>query len=110
MKSLLIALALLVGQVNTMQSKPVVHLPPHQDRIGVSLGGKLLELANSPAAISLPVTPPKANDDGTPWTIDIKNLGPAAVTVTGSNAFKVQIMVNQAVQIFSNGSAYILKH
>lgn len=110
MKSMLIALALLAGQMNAMQSKPIVHLPPHQDRIGVSLGGKLLELVNSPVTIFLPVAPPKANDDGTPWAIDIKNLGPAAVTVTGSNAFKVPIMVNQSVHIFSNGSAYILKH
>jgi hypothetical protein len=47
MKTLLLCLALFIGQLNTntLQDKRVVHLPANRDFIGVEYGGDLLQLA-----------------------------------------------------------------
>jgi hypothetical protein len=108
MKVLLISLAFIVGQLNTLQEKPVVHLQPHSDAIQVAFGGKLLELVNSPATIHLPNVPPKTEVDGDQWTIQVKNFGPNGVAVVGSH-FEVHINVGQTIQIYSNGVAYSLR-
>jgi hypothetical protein len=108
MKTSLFCLALLVGQMNTLQDKPVTHLPPHRANIDSGFGGKLLELANSPSVIDLPLDPPKDDSQGIPWSIDVKNLGPVAVTVFGKAQFSVRINVGQTVHIYWNRTAYSL--
>jgi hypothetical protein len=109
MKALLICLALLVGQQNTLQDKPVVHLQPHSGAIRVDFGGKRLELLDAPTIIYLPTAPPKLDFQGNPWSVDIRNLGPRAVTVVGTSQFSVRIIVSQTAHIAWNGTAYSLK-
>jgi hypothetical protein len=83
MKTLLVCIAVIIGQMNTLQTKQVAHLPPHRDTIQADFGGKLLELVNAPTIVHLPTTPPKLDPQGQPWSIDIGNLGPGATTVSG---------------------------
>jgi len=109
MKTSLIYLALLLGQVNTLQDKPVVHLQPHRNSVDIGFGGDLLELISAPAVLTLPGVPPKLDSQGSPWSVDVKNLGPGAVTVTGKAQFNVKIAVGQTVHICSNGTVYSLK-
>src|SRR5258708_6546382 len=106
MKSLLICLAIIFGQANSLQDKPVVRLPPNSRAIDPAYGGKLLELINAPAELSLPANVPKVDAFGHPWLVDIKNLGPSAVTVVWKAEFNVQITPGQTVHIHSNGKAY----
>jgi hypothetical protein len=110
MKLSLLLLALFLGQINTLQTREVVHLPSHQDRIGIQFGGKLVELINSPRVVFLPLFPPKPDSEGVPWTVDIKNLGPGSVNVSGKSPFSVEISVGQTVRVDSNGGVYIAKH
>jgi hypothetical protein len=58
MKALLICVAVIIGQMNTLQDKQVVHLQPHSGAIRADFGGKLLELLDAPAIIYLPMAPP----------------------------------------------------
>jgi len=109
MKILLVSLAFIVAQMSTLQEKPVVHLGPHGDAVQIGFGGKLLELINAPAIIRLPKIPPKLDDEGEPWAVRIKNLGPNGVTVADTGHFKLQINVGQTVQIDSNGAEYLQK-
>ena len=108
MKAFLICLALISGQLNALQEKPVVHMQPHRSAVDIGFGGTLLELINTPGVLSLPIVPPKADSKGDPWSVDIKNLGPGAVTVVGRAQFSVQIKVGQTVHIYSSGTAYLL--
>ena len=48
MKMLIISIAFVIGQMNTLQDKPVVHLRPHSGAIQVDFGGKKLELIHAP--------------------------------------------------------------
>jgi hypothetical protein len=106
---ILVCLALLIGQTNTLQDKHVVHLQPHHENIDVGYGGQLVELINAPTIIRLPALPPKQDSQGNPWSVDVKNLGPSQVTVIGKSEFSVRVNVNQSVHISSNGVAYFLK-
>ena len=108
MKTSLFCLALLVGQMNTLQDKPVVHLREHQSTIDAEFGGDLLELINAPSVVHLPVRAPKLDSRGKPWTVDVKNFGPGAVTVVGKTQFNVQINVGKTVHIRSDGVVYSL--
>jgi hypothetical protein len=94
------------GKMNTLQSKQIVHLPPHGMTIRYSFGGKMLVLLDAPAAISLPPDLPKQDAQGIPWSVDIKNLGPRAVTVIGNPKFSLLVHVNETVHISSNGEMY----
>jgi hypothetical protein len=109
MRLLLVSIAFLIGQMNTLQEKPVVYLQPHSDAIQTVYGGKLLELINTPATIHLPSKAPKVDADGDQWTIQIKNLGPNGVTVVDAGHFRVQINVGQTIHVYSNGAAYSVK-
>jgi hypothetical protein len=109
MKIPVICLALFFGQINTRVDKQVVHLRPQSVSIDVGFGGKLLELINPPTLLSLPAVPPKQDPQGNPWFVDVKNLGPSAVTVVGKPAFSIHIRANQTVHIYSNGAAYSQK-
>jgi hypothetical protein len=109
MKSGLMCLALLAGQLtNTLQDKPVVHLRDHRNTIEIEFGGDLVELMNSPTVINLPTQAPKSDSHGKPWAVDVKNLGPGAVTVYGKSQFSVRVNRGQTVQIYSDGTAYSL--
>jgi hypothetical protein len=109
MKTSLMFLALLFGQMVTSQDKPVIHLQPHSGSIDLLDGGKRVDLINAPATVRLPHPPPKLDLEGNPWAVDVKNLGPKSVTVLGDNQFSVIINVNQTVHIHSNGSVFTLK-
>lgn len=105
----LVWIAVIIGQMNTLQDKPVVHLKPNSSAIQIEFGGQQLDLLHAPAIISLPLTPPRIDSEGNPWSIDIKNLGPGVVTVVGKNQFNSRIAVGQTVHVFSNGRSYSLR-
>ena len=109
MKALLLSLAFFVGQMITMQAKPVVHLKPHKDGVEAAFGGSILELQNAPPILHLPQYPPKPDSQGTQWAVDIKNFGPHAVTIVDNGHFTTTISLNQTVHIYSNGTAYFLQ-
>jgi hypothetical protein len=109
-KAIIIGMALYLGQMNTLQEKPVVHLQPHSPAIRADFGGKLLELINAPAVVNLPPIPPKVDSQGSPWEVDLKNLGPGGVTVVGENLFSARVAVGRTLQITSNGRIYSVKH
>jgi len=110
MKILLFSLTLFVGQMMTMQDKPIVHLKPHTDLIEVTFAGSLLELSDAPETVYLPKLPPKPNGQGKQWSIDIKNFGPHPIKLASKTGFSTDLRVNQTVQVYSNGSAYFLRH
>jgi hypothetical protein len=110
MKSTALFLVLSAALLSFAQQKPVVHLPPHRDIIDAALGGKMLELENAPPILHLPPVPQKLDENGNPWIVDVKNAGPAVVTVMGKAQFSVKIAVGQTVHIYSNGTAYSLKY
>lgn len=107
MNIFLVFMVLYAGQMNTLQSKPVVHLQPHHAVIDAALGGKLLELIDAPTLVNLPVIPPKHDFQGDPWSLDVRNLGPGVVTVVGEPQFSTKISVNQTVHISSTGTRYL---
>ena len=109
MTALLLCLLLGIGQLNSLQSKPVVHLLPNSPYIHAAFGGKTVDLINAPPSISLPAVVPAQDLQGNPWAVDVKNLGPAVVTVVGNRGFKVQIAVGATVHIYSNDGTYIRK-
>jgi hypothetical protein len=109
MKLLLVCVALILSQTNTVQERQVVHLQPHSGAIRTDFGGKLLELLNAPAVVYLPMAPPKLDAFGNPWSVDIRNLGSAAVTVVGASQFSSRIIVGQTIHVISNGRSYFLK-
>ena len=109
MKILLIGLCLMIGQMTTLQERPVVHLQPHSGAIRADCGGKQLELVDAPATIYLPMAPPRLDFQGNPWSVDIRNLGPRAVTVVGTSQFDARIILNQTLHVFWNGTSYSAK-
>ena len=110
MKQVLSLAALLLGQMNTLQDKPIVHLRPNEPQIQSSFGGKLLELVNAPARLSLPAHPPQPDSQGLTWEIDIKNLGPALVTVVGPSHFSVPVQPGRTVHVRAAGVGYALQN
>ena len=110
MKAFILCLAaLMAGQMITRQSKPIVRLKPGQTVISSADGGKLVELLNAPATITLPGEPPKVDAQGNPWGVDVKNFGPQVVNIVGNTTFTTKVIVNQTVHIYSSGSTYVLK-
>jgi hypothetical protein len=94
-------LLLFVGQLNT--SKGAVRLPPGKAAISQDYGGKLVELIDAPAEVSLP--PFRAS--ATKWSVDIKNLGPHDVTIRSGNQLAVLLHPNESAKIASRGSGYV---
>jgi hypothetical protein len=99
-------LALWAGQAIPVEHKQIVHLRPHSNFIPAEFGGKRLELLNSPAVLYLLALPPKVDSQGSPWSVDVVNLGPGAVTVLDKSRFSVQISAGETVHIQSNGNEY----
>jgi len=108
-KASVLYLLICASHLMTGVSRPVVHLDPNHARIPLSFDGDMLELVNSPSTVLLPPDPPKPNSEGAPWTIYVKNLGPAAVTVEDLSRFHLPIGVGQTVEIISDGSLYAVK-
>ena len=109
MRMLVFCLFVFAGQLNRLQTRPVIHLPPHKNAIEAGFDGSLLDLINAPSVIYLPALPPKSTQ-GAPWSVDVKNLGPGSVTVTASKVhFETEVMVGQTVHIYSNGTTYRLQ-
>jgi hypothetical protein len=114
MKLLFIGVAFFMSQMNTLQSKQVVHLQPRSATIEAGFGGKLVELQNAPVIVYLPVAPPKLDSQGNPWSVDIKNMGPGIVTLVHTSQFgisqlSVRIIAGQTVHVFSSGTLYSTK-
>ena len=110
MKSMFFALIFIAGQAITMQDKPVVHLKPNSNAIEPAFRGSLVELSNAPATVYLPAPAPAPDADGNAWSVDVKNFGPAPVTIVGKQNFNITVSVNQTIHILVNGQGYILKH
>ena len=110
MKSMLFALIFLAGQAITMQDKPAVHLKPHSNAIEPVFRGMLVELSYAPATVYLPAPPPPPDNDGNPWSVDVKNFGPMPVTIVDKQNFNTTVSVNQTIHILANRQGYILKH
>jgi len=111
MRMLFLGLVLVGGQLISMQSRPVIHLQPHKSTIEARFGGCLVELLNGPAVIYLPQVPPRVDGQGGPWSVEVKNLGPASVVVTADQVhFQTAVRTGQTVQIDSNGATYSLKY
>jgi hypothetical protein len=110
MKALFLLAVLIGGQAITMQAKPVVHLKPNKNQIEEGFDGSLLELVQSPPVVTLPSKPPMPGQSGDPWSVDVKNLGPSAVTIEGKGIFRLPVAVGQTVHIASDGSKYSVTH
>lgn len=103
MNALLFCLLLFIGQLTS--PKDVVRLPPGKDGIPSSYGGKLVELLNAPADVSLPSRPPST---GTMWSVNIKNLGPHEVTIRNGNQMRILLQPNEsAILAWRGSSAYV---
>jgi hypothetical protein len=114
MKILLACFAVAIGhmapmQMTGLQGLQVVHLPPHRDAIMAEYEGKLLELTNAPSIVYLPKTPAKPDQRDKPWFIEIKNLGPNAVTVSGEIQFVLHLRVGQIARVVWNGTSYSIE-
>lgn len=105
-RATLISLTLFAAQLPTLQDKPVIHLRPHQDSIPASFGGNVVMIANGPSVVRLPGSPPLLDTHRKPWVIDVRNLGPGAVTVVGNAQFNVKVELNHTVEIQSSGNTY----
>jgi hypothetical protein len=105
MKTFLICLALFAAQYNTLQDKPVVRLPPHQDSIPSEFGGDLVELKNAPPQVQLPPLH-LLDSHGHPWLIEVRNLGPGTVTIVGKAQFHVEVPVSHSVSIKATIAGY----
>lgn len=101
MKALMFCLLLFAGQLNA--PREVVRLPPGKSVISLRYGGKLVELLDAPADVSLPSPAPSAAPSGIKWSVDIKNLGPRDVTVRNGNQLTVVLHPNQTTTITAQG-------
>lgn len=110
MKTTLIYLALLAGQMHTLQDGPIIHLRPDQNSIQNEYGGATVELSNSPKVIQLPRQPPTLDSRGKTWAVDVENSGPNPVTVVGRAGFSVQVPVGQVVHIKYTNTGFSTAH
>ena len=106
MKLFLFCLALFAGQSNTSQNEAVVRLPPHAYSIPNNDGGKMVELLYTAPFLSLPKQVPQPDADGKPWYVDVRNLGPGEVTLTGVAGFEVHLQPKQVVRIRAAVNTY----
>jgi len=106
MKTVMICVILLSGQMRTLQDRPSVRLPQNQSYIPADYGGSLVELKDGPQTVHLPQQSPTLDSHGRPWSIDITNLGSSTVTIVGRALFKVQLMAHQTVHIKYTSAGY----
>ena len=108
MKPSLLLVALFMGQMRTLQDKPMVRLRPHQDAILAEFGGETILLANGPPVMHLPSIPPRLDSQRKPWAVTIDNLGPGTVTIEGKAQFTAHVRAYQSIQIRSDGVIYLV--
>jgi hypothetical protein len=108
MRLFLLCIALFLGQEQTHLSEDVVRLPPHAVGIPSADGGKMVELLHAAPSLSLPRDPPRVTSKGDPWYVDVKNLGPADVTLEGQVGFVVHLQPKAVVRIRAVGNLYSL--
>jgi hypothetical protein len=101
MKTLLICL-LLVGSQNGSNFE-TVRLQSDKTVIPLAYGGKLVELLNTPAVISLPSDTAVQASSIETWTVQIKNLGPKKVTIRGGGNLNVSLLPNESATIVRKG-------
>jgi hypothetical protein len=106
MKLFLFCLALFAGQSNTSQNEGVVRLPPHMNTIPTTDGGKMVELLYTAPTLFLPRQVPPPDADGKPWYVDVRNLGPGEITLTGVESFVVHLQPKQVVRIRAAVNTY----
>ncbi|MBV8674549.1 MAG: hypothetical protein JOZ33_14045 [Acidobacteriaceae bacterium] len=110
MKVLLLVLACVVAQLPSRDSEPTVVLPSNHATITADLGGKYVQLKNSPATVVLPKDPPKTLSSGLPWYVDVVNFGPNEVTLEGIGQFSVHMRPKDIVRVMFSGSTYKVVH
>jgi hypothetical protein len=109
MKTILIYLALFAfqnGTLNTLQDKPVVRLPIHQNYILAEYGGDEVLLKNSPPTIQLPQMPPQLDSHRLPWVVVVSNSGPGTVMIVGKALFSIRLTPGKSVGIMSTNTGY----
>jgi hypothetical protein len=106
MKALLVCMGVIIGQMNTLQDRQVVHLQPHGGAIRTDFGGKLLELLNAPTIIYLPMAPPKLDSQANAWSVDIRNLRPSVVRVSVRPNSACESSWVRLCTYFRNGTTY----
>jgi hypothetical protein len=106
MKLFLFSLALLAGQLQASQNEAVVRLPPHVVAIPTADGGKMVELLYTAPSLLLPRQVPPPDADGKAWYVDVRNLGPGEVTLTGVEGFVVHLQPKQVVRIRAGVNSY----
>ena len=107
-KNILVLAAFFIGQM-AMQDTPVVRLTSNRAAIQAQWGGMRVELVNAPSSVFLPLPPPTTDSLGRAWQIQIKNLGPAEVTVSAKSGFSTKVGVGRTVEIASDARSYTLK-
>jgi hypothetical protein len=107
-RNILVVAAFFIGQM-AMQDTPVVRLNSNRAAIQAQWGGMRVELINAPSYVFLPLPPPATDSLGHAWQIQIKNLGPAEVTVSAKSGFSAKIGVGRTVHIASDARSYALK-
>jgi hypothetical protein len=116
MKLFLFCLALFLGQLQTLAGEDVLRLlPPHASSIPTTAGGVMVELLHAPSIVRLPHPPPKTDQLGNAWYVDVKNLGPNDVTIedapvsTQTEPQFVQLLHPKDIaRIRAVGSGYVL--
>lgn len=104
--SVILFLVLSAGQAIPVEHRQIVHLQLRSNFLQAEFGGKRVELLNSPPVLYLLALPPKLDSQGSPWSVDVVNLGPREVTVLDKVRFRVQVGVGETVHIRSNGTEY----
>jgi hypothetical protein len=99
-------LLLFAGQ--GIASRDVVRLPVGRYTIPQEYGGKTVELLDALPDISLPSLHPSAAQPFANWSVEIKNLGPRAVTIRNGDQLKVLLRPNDSAAFTRRGpSAYV---
>jgi hypothetical protein len=104
----LIVLLVLI-QLPTRGSEPVVTLSPPHASIGPDSGGSFIRLLHETGTVTLPWPAPKALLSGGAWYVIIENLGPEDVTVQGGKGFSVPLRPKDKVRIQSDTQRYFIK-
>lgn len=108
MRSILVVAAFFIGQM-AIQDTTVVRLTSNRAAIQAQWGGMRVDLINAPSSVFLPVPPPATDSLGRAWRIQIKNLGPAEVTVSAKSGFSTNVAVGRTIEIASDAKSYALK-
>jgi hypothetical protein len=109
-KIAMLVMVLMLGvQLFAAESRDVVRVTSNKHRIDISYRGKLVELIDTDGYAFLSQIAPGPDENGVPWEVEIKNLGPLPVDVTDAVTFHLTIAVGESRVIYSNGVTYLVK-